>query len=188
MTLSFDGPLIRISGPSDAENVSVRFFRSKTAPLPLKSMLVWSRCKKSACALSVIDFGFRVAPRREIQVETAVGDMFPCFVTPSRPGRDDVDDSVQRIGAVQRGACSFHDFDAFDVLNREAREIDRAADSARDPLAVDQHQDVLGIHPLHADPRTGKGAKDIKSGVLFEKVSEVLGTRRFDLLVRDDLR
>src|SRR5690606_27294973 len=65
---------------------------------------------------------------------------------------DDVDHARDGVRAVERGARAADDLDALDVLHAVAREIDGAVDPADGALAVHQHQEVVRIQALDADP------------------------------------
>ncbi len=117
-------------------------------------------------------------------VEAAVAGPRVELELPRRPSRDDVDDAGDRVGAVQRAARPLDDLDLGDVLGREAREVDDAADPARRSLAVDRGSSTyLASRPCHLDPDpagTREAAQDLEAGLLLEDARQALRTRGLD--------
>ena len=56
---------------------------------------------------------------------------------------NDVDDTGDGVGAVERGGGTVEDLDTFDARHADARQVDVVRDVAREFLAVDEDEDVL---------------------------------------------
>ena len=131
----------------------------------------------------VVDFVVVRLPRARVEVDLRAV-FFRLF-------RDDVDDAADRIAAVERRACAFHDFDALDVLHgRDARERRaRAAHRALivvEALAVDHDDDALLAIDAHDLVVAARAIRHDDARHMVQRLGDVGVVIRLDVLRRDD--
>ncbi len=85
-------------------------------------------------------------------------------------------------------AGALHDFDLLHVVYVEARWINAPADAARGSLSVDQNQCVLGVESEHSNARSARAALQLDTGVLLQKLPQILGARLPQLFARHQFR
>ncbi len=102
--------------------------------------------------------------------------------------RDDVDDTTDRVGPVETGACALDDLDALDRFGLDVLQR-RAADGARiDSHPVDQHRGVIAFRAAQEDRGRLSGAAVacyLDAAVADKERCQVARQRVIDLLARD---
>ena len=104
---------------------------------------------------------------------------------------DDVDHAAHGVGAVDRALRPAQDLDALDIVERDGREIEFAADGRRivDAHAVDEHQRMAGVAAPQAHGGGSAGAARLGHGHPRHRPQHLgdRGRRRLlDLIARDD--
>ena len=123
----------------------------------------------------------------------------PDLGTTVASAQDDVDDTGDRIGAVNRGRSIEEDLDAVDHADRNLVQVDEgrraSRNNCRHASAVDQHQGRSETQPPQRDAARAAGARDVVlvpgaeavGRELLQHFGEGHGARARDLFPRDDL-
>ena len=127
------------------------------------------------------------------RVVVAVADVDAAAAFAGRLG-DDVDDAVERVGAVERRARPADDLDALDVLHADGQHLPERRPDEVDvhAAAVDEHEHLVGealVETAERDLGSGPGGlHDVDTGQAPEKLGDLRDAGEPDVLLGDDRR
>jgi hypothetical protein len=108
-----------------------------------------------------------------------------------RATREDLDDAADRVGAIEAGTRTTHDFDAVDQFDRDVLDRSEARRRRAHAHAIDEEQRVVGFGAAHE--QRGQLARaalvdQVDAGAAAQQVRRRVRLRAFDVRAIDRLR